>query len=130
MSPERSTALGAYAQASMGAWGTGIFEDDVAADVRGEWEDAVGSGPSVPDATAALIDGLGADFIPDDDDGPAFWIALAALQLEAGEVTPEVAARAVQAIPANLSRWREEAPAEDFAAREQVLGELEQRPRS
>jgi hypothetical protein len=114
----------------MGAWGTGIFEDDVAADVRGEWEDAVGSGPSVPDATAALIDGLGADFIPDDDDGPAFWIALAALQLEAGEVTPEVAARAVQAIPANLSRWREEAPAEDFAAREQVLGELEQRPRS
>jgi hypothetical protein len=48
---------------------------------------------------------------------PVFWIALAALQLEAAEVTPAVAARAVQAIPANLSRWREEATAEDFTAR-------------
>jgi len=116
--------------ASMGAWGTGIFEDDVAADVRGEWEDAVGSGSSVSDATAALIGGLGADFIPDVDDGPVFWIALAALQVEAGEVAPDVAARAVEAIPANLSRWREEATAEDLAAREQVLGALEQRLRS
>lgn len=114
----------------MGAWGTGIFEDDVAADVRGEWEDAVGSGSSVSDATAVLIDGLGADFIPDEDDGPVFWIALAALQLEAAEVTPDVAARAVEAIPANLSRWREEATAEDFTARERVLSELEQRLRS
>jgi hypothetical protein len=114
----------------MGAWGTGIFEDDVAADVRGAWEDAVASGWSVSDATATLIDGLGADFISDDDDGPVFWIALAALQLEAAEVTPDVAAQAVEAIPANLSRWREESTEEDFAARERVLGELEQRLRS
>lgn len=114
----------------MGAWGTGVFEDDVAADVRGEWEDAIESGSSVPDATAALIDGLGADFIPDQDDGPVFWIALAALQLEAAEITPEVAARAVEAIPANLSRWREEATEEDVSARERVLSELQHRIRS
>jgi hypothetical protein len=120
----------AYPSASMGAWGTGVFEDDVAADVRGEWEDAIESGSSVPDATAALIDGLGADFIPDQDDGPVFWIALAALQLEAAEITPEVAARAVEAIPANLSRWREEATEEDVSARERVLSELQHRIRS
>jgi Domain of unknown function (DUF4259) len=114
----------------VGAWGTGIFEDDVAADIRGEWEEAVGSGSSAADATAAMIEGLGADFIPDEDDGPVFWIALAALRLEAGQVAPDVAARAVESIPANLARWRGEATDEDFEAREQVLRELEQRLRA
>ena len=128
--PSESSFGHAYALAPMGVWGTGIFEDDAAADVRGEWEAAVASGSSVSDATAELIGGLGADFIPDEDDGPVFWIALAALQLEAAEVMPDVAARAIEAIPANLSRWREESSAEDFAAREQVLGELEHRLRS
>jgi formaldehyde-activating enzyme involved in methanogenesis len=114
----------------MGAWGTGIFENDVAADVRGEWEDAVASGSSASGAAAAVIEGIGAGFIPDEDDGPVFWIALAALQIEAAQVTPDVAAKAAESIPANLARWREEATEEDFAAREQVLRELEQRLRS
>ena len=62
--------------------------------------------------------------------GPHDLSNCARLQLEATEVTPDVTARAVEAIPANLSRWREEAIAEDFAARERVLGDLEQRLRS
>jgi hypothetical protein len=36
----------------MGAWGPGIFEDDVAADVQAMWEDARGRGDSSESAPA------------------------------------------------------------------------------
>ena len=108
----------------MGAWGVGLFEDDVAADVRAAWEESIVGGRSPAETTAGLIDGLGSAFIDDVDDGPVFWIALAALQLEADALDPGVAQRAAAAIPVNMERWRGEADPNEAARREQLLDDL------
>jgi hypothetical protein len=108
----------------VGAWGAGIFEDDVAADIRDEWEDAIEGGASAAEATAQLVSTVGPGVSEDEDDGPIFWIALAALQLEARALDPDVPRRAADAIEPNIGRWREEADADDASERERILRDL------
>jgi hypothetical protein len=108
----------------VGAWGVGLFEDDVAADVRAAWEGSIAEGRPPAEITARLIDGIGSAFIDDVDDGPVFWIALAALQLEADALDPNVAQRAAAPIPVNIERWHEEADPDEAAHRERALDDL------
>jgi hypothetical protein len=105
----------------MGAWGTGIFDDDLPSDLRDEWQNAVDGGASPDEATSALLAGIGAEVGEDEDDGPVFWIALAALQLDAGALQRAVVERANLAIPATLERWREDADSDAVAERERLL---------
>jgi hypothetical protein len=91
----------------MDAWEAGIFDDDLAADVRGDWEEALARGATPPEATALLV-GDYADEIEDDRALTAsFWIALAALQLGADAVDAAVRDRAMLAILRgdDLARW-------------------------
>jgi len=108
----------------VGAWGAGIFDDDVALDVRDAWEDALADGASPAEASRRLSRAF-SEHIADTDDGPIFWLALASLQLEAGALEPEVAQRARSSVQPNLERWRDEATPDDYAARESELTELE-----
>ena len=111
----------------MGAWGPGIFEDDVAADVQVMWEAAAAAAESAESATAMVLRDLGSDVIDDTEDGPVLWIALAALQLGSGAVTSEVKDRALAGIPANVERWREDASPAVAAEREELLTALRDR---
>lgn len=111
----------------MGAWGTGLFDDDIAADIRGVWEAAIGRGDSPEAATAAVLNDLGSEMADDPDDGPILWITLAALQTDANAVHTEVKSRALDAMPQNIERWRRDASAEDAAERERVLHGLRER---
>lgn len=81
----------------MGADGYEIFDDDVAADVRGTFEAAVKEGASIVQATATVL-GEWADMLDDIDDGPVIWLALAAVQLDHGELQPKIRERAVRVI--------------------------------
>jgi hypothetical protein len=59
----------------MGAWGTDIFADDNAADLRDDYRKLIGDGVTGPQATDRLI----AQWAPqgDPDLEPVFWLALA-----------------------------------------------------
>lgn len=83
----------------MGTWGTGIFADDLAADVRGDWRDALLGGLSPEVATTMLIERF-ADAAADVDESPRFWMALAAAQSETGRLQPLVRDRALEVIEA------------------------------
>lgn len=61
----------------MGAWGPGIFSDDTAQDVRTSYRQLIEDGASGEEATRSLVEQF-ADMVGDTDDGPVFWIALAA----------------------------------------------------
>jgi hypothetical protein len=111
----------------VGSWGSGIFDDDLASDLRDEWQDALERGSSPEEATSKLLSGLGSEVADDQDDGPVFWIALATLQLDAGALQRAVAERDTSAIPTNLERWRGDADSDDFADRERLLSDLERR---
>jgi hypothetical protein len=70
----------------MGAWGTAIFDDDVAANVANTWSDTKGG---TVEATRAVYEEFG-DSINDEDDRPIIFFALASLQLDAGVLEDNV----------------------------------------
>lgn len=103
----------------MGAWDVGIFDDDVACDVRNLLEQTVTSGADVEFATRTVLQTF-ADVIEDPDDGAVVYLALAALQVEHGVLLPRIRAAALDVIDGgqDLLRWDD---AEDVMKRKLVL---------
>jgi hypothetical protein len=94
----------------VGAWGTAIFSDDTALDVRDEWREAILDGLSAEDATACLVKSF-ADYLREDEDTERlFWMALAAAQFETGRLLPEVRDRAhtINDRGGDVGRWYED----------------------
>jgi hypothetical protein len=81
----------------MGTWGIGIFSDDTAADVRDEYRDCLSQGMEGPAATDKVMSMFG-DSLDDPDDGPPFWLALAATQVRYGRLEQRVRDRAIAII--------------------------------
>ncbi len=92
--------------AGMGAWGTAIFSNDTASDIRTEYREFVQD--RVPDDEATRRTIASFAHLVDRDDGE-LWIPLAAAQSEVGRLDPEVQARAIAAIDrgADLELWAE-----------------------
>jgi hypothetical protein len=63
----------------MGTSSTSLFADDVASDVRDEFTELLARRISAVDATQSLVQSW-STAIDDIDDGPTFWLALAATQ--------------------------------------------------
>jgi hypothetical protein len=80
----------------MGAWGTGIFSDDNAADLRDDYRKLIGDGLTGPQATDRLI----AQWAParDPDLKPVFWLALALTQWSCGRLEARVQEEALRVI--------------------------------
>jgi hypothetical protein len=113
----------------VGSWGTAIFSDDFAADIRGDWRDAIIDGADPDEVTRGLIDRLAQDE-GDQTETTLFWLALAAAQMETGRLDSAVRDRALAIIGAggDLARWRAED--ESLARqREKVLTRLGDRLR-
>jgi hypothetical protein len=97
----------------MGAWGTAIFSDDVAADVSDRFKDLIAEGHSTVAATKKIIAEY-AEELDDADDGIVFWLALAATQFKLGRLTANVRKKAIRIIDSgeDLARWSENTKAE------------------
>ena len=61
----------------MGAWGTAIFSDDLAEDIRSEYNALLSIGKDGHQAEKMLIDYYSDILNKDSDDEPVFWFALA-----------------------------------------------------
>src|SRR5207245_3714660 len=111
----------------MGTWGYGIFENDVAVDVRLMFEDEIDGGSSVEEATKHVLAEC-VDYLEDMDDSVQAWLALASLQLEQGSVQDPIRKKALEVIEqgADLERWHE-AGTEAVEARRGVLERSEER---
>ena len=66
----------------MGYWGAGLFENDTATDVQGEYEEALEAGLDAVAATKQVLDSW-RPMLEDVQDKPIIWTTLAAIQLEA-----------------------------------------------
>ncbi|MHA7262821.1 DUF4259 domain-containing protein [Arthrobacter sp. TMN-37] len=97
----------------MGSWGTEIFDNDDALDVRGDFEEHLAEGATPEEATARICRDFGLDDDAADsrgaDDNNA-WLALAAVHHGSGYSSREVVARALAIIESRdeLERWFEE----------------------
>ena len=110
----------------MGTWGVSVFANDLAADVRAEWREAILDGNEAEAATARVEDAF-TDAIADPDESIVFWLALAAAQSDTGRLLPTVRDRAVEMIDAgaDLARWADETGSSQ--ARALVLSKLRSR---
>ena len=104
-----SRAATATRDPRVGASGAGIFEEDLAADIRRDWAEGVSSGEDPRILTAELQNSYALE-LEDPDDGVVFWLALAAAQLETGHLQRGVQARAVELLDSggDLFRWEED----------------------
>ncbi|MGE0480031.1 MAG: hypothetical protein AB7Q17_06115 [Phycisphaerae bacterium] len=111
----------------MGAWNTSLFSDDTAQDVREQYQALLADGLDGVAASERLIADW-KDTVDDPDEGPVFWLALAATQHEYGRPVPGVLRRALRVIDQQhgLERWRERGP-RLLAARLAVLARLRAR---
>lgn len=106
----------------MGAWGTGIFDDDTACDVRTEYLELLMNGITDEDATGAMIE-LNSDEADDEDCRIMFWTALAAIQWEVGRLDDSVKERTLALIEEGDSPlWLEQK--DSVEERKAVLEEL------
>ncbi|GAA0902085.1 hypothetical protein [Virgisporangium aurantiacum] len=90
----------------MGTWGPGLFSDDLACDVRGDYRRLIEDGVDDAEATSRILaQHLGEP--ADSDDGPVVWLALAITQSTVGRLDPLVQARALEVIDSGigLDRW-------------------------
>lgn len=73
----------------MGTWGAGLYENDTALDVKGEFEEYYQRGMAVQEITDRLMQEY-ADILEDADEAPLFWFALADTQYHFGVLLPLV----------------------------------------
>lgn len=109
----------------MGAWGTGLFCDDVACDVRTQFRNLLAEGRTIPQATRQIL----ADWreaVADEDDGPVIWLALASLQWDCGTLQSRVKSQALRAIDsgADLRRWESTGDSNKVRQRKGMLDKL------
>jgi tetratricopeptide (TPR) repeat protein len=91
----------------MGTWGAAIFADDMACDVRDGWRDLIADEVGAAEATDRIL----LDWqrtTADPDEGPVFWLALAAAQAATGSLQERVKQSALTIIDtgAGLARWQ------------------------
>ena len=92
----------------MGVWGTAVFSDDLAADLRDDYRMMIGDGLSGPEATDRLLK----EWIPSSEKDPdmaaIFWLALAVTQWRCGRLEGRVRKEAIRVIEdgSALRLWR------------------------
>lgn len=90
----------------MGAWGTAIFSDDTASDIRDDYKDLLGDGLSPSDATDRILLEW-KDSIDDSDEKSVVWLALAVTQWKLGRLEERIKQKAIEIIISgcDLDRW-------------------------
>ena len=93
----------------MGAWGTGLYQDDTTCDVKEEYLNLLKIGTEPEEAMEEMIINW-EDCIEDVEEGPLFWFALAETQWRYGLLDKKVKEIALQYIEEgiDLERWEED----------------------
>ncbi|MGG3801639.1 DUF4259 domain-containing protein [Metabacillus fastidiosus] len=111
----------------MGAWGTGIFDNDTTCDVRDDFYELLEDGLSVEEATKEVLHDY-LDEFDEDDLEVISWVftGLAAAQLERNILQEEVRLKTIEVIDegADLELWAEDGENEGVEERKAVLDEL------
>lgn len=92
----------------MGTWGHEIFDDDLASDVKGSFEDALSKKGDAKNATKDVLSQY-ADVISDPDEGHIIQLALAKIQMEKGVLQSEIKKQAIEILEngIGLTGWTE-----------------------
>ena len=92
----------------MGAWGTSLYANDCAGDIRGDYVDKLKRGKTNLEATRELL-AENQEILADPEEAPLFWFALADTQWNYGRLLPEVKEKALLYLSREQEweRWKE-----------------------
>ena len=93
----------------MGAWGTGLYQDDTTCDIKDDYITYLKVGMTNEEATRRIVEENDWCF-EYEDEGALLWFALADTQWKYGRLLDEVKEKAIECIDSgiDLERWREE----------------------
>lgn len=93
----------------MGAWGTGLYQDDTTCDIKDDYITYLKIGMTNEEATRRIIEENDWCF-KYEDEGALLWFALADTQWKYGRLLDEVKEKAIRCIDSgvDLEKWREE----------------------
>ena len=103
--------------------GPGLFESDGSHDARARYLELFAAGVSASEGTATLIEEWNG-LLDDPWEGPDFWIALAATQLEVGRLEARVRDQALSLIDSGVELARWEYSLEFLAVRRPLIEDL------
>ena len=109
----------------MGAWGVGLYQDDVTCDIKEDYVNWLKIGYSKEEATEVMLE-RNLDFLDDEEEADLFWFALADIEWKYGRLLPEVKKEALKRIESgrDLERWEENG--KQYEKRRQVLEKLKE----
>lgn len=109
----------------MAAWGTGLYQDDIAEDVKIDYYNCFRQDGLDNEAAYEKMLSKYSEIEDDPEDGPVFWMVLADLMWNLGKLTEEVKEQALYHIGTgrDVERWEEE-DRDKAAKRRQVLEKL------
>jgi len=95
-----------WAESNMGNWGTALYSDDLAADLRGDFRDLIGQG-MLPDAAFDRLVSEYESSLQDTEEAPVFWLAVAHAAWRLGRPIARATAEALRIIDSgsDLVRW-------------------------
>lgn len=106
----------------MGHWGVGVFENDIAADVKDLIEELLGQGLTIDDATVQVLDEY-EDELEDEEDRFDALLAIAQIQISHGALQEEIGQAVLELIDSGVDalRWQNSGVEEE---RQQILAQL------
>jgi len=112
----------------MGAWGTSIFSDDLALDIRREYSVLLSVGRSGEEAEKMLIDYYSSILNCNDPDEDVFWFVLALCEWKKGRLSLTVKEKALGALENghDLNRWNTPGNEKNYEKRKKVLKRLKE----
>jgi hypothetical protein len=109
----------------MGAWGTAIFSDDFAGDIRGDYTGKLAIGKTNAEAMEEIMKEHYTE-VKGTEDEPVFWFALAYVQWQKGRLEGHVKEMAIKFIDGgeDLERWNFAGNEKNYKKRVKVLQDL------
>lgn len=107
----------------MGAWGTAIFSDDLAEDVRDEYNALLSIGKSNEEAENLLLSYYSDILDKGDEDEPVFWFALALSEWNKGRLSDLVKIKVLEILDngGDLRRWNTPGNEKNYKKRIKVI---------
>jgi|GEM_PF-950551 len=110
----------------MGAWGTSVFSDDLAEDVRGEYNTLLSIGKSNEETEKLLLEYYSDILDKGDEDEPVFWFALALSEWNKGRLSELAKTKALECLDnaSDLERWNTPGNEKNYKKRAQAIQDL------
>ena len=112
----------------MGTWGPKLYEDDLAEDIKNEYEELLEKGKNNKEAIEDIYQ-IYKEEIEDSEEKSVFWMVLADILYKNKNLTEFVKEKALKEIELgeNLERWKNEASEEDYIIRKKEIEKLKKK---